>query len=231
MADRPVVVLRRRSLVLVAAVVVVLCVGGSAAVVSAGGGFTDVGAGHPFRNEILAIRNAGITTGFSDGTYRPGAPVSRGAMAAFMGRGFGRVDGDSDGLLAVGVFPTLTTLATAEIAAGATELGGGYVLVTAQASFAVDPATNCPCPIAIVVTGPGGETRLGGQTVVSNDDTGPENIGRESLSVTEVFPLDADEVASFTLKGATSDPDGPVEAEGTITALYVPFDGTGNQAA
>jgi len=53
--------------------------------------FSDVSTTHPFHAQITAIRGAGITTGFDDGTYRPSDPVSRGAMAAFMARGFGRV--------------------------------------------------------------------------------------------------------------------------------------------
>lgn len=224
-------VLRRRSLVLLAALVVVLSIGGSAAVVSAGSGFTDVGAGHPFRNEITAIRDAGITTGFTDGTYRPGAPVSRGAMAAFMGRGFGRVAGDTEGLVDVGVFPSLTTLGTAEVVAGATEAGSGYVLVNATATFLVDDPTLCPCVVGLVLTGPDNQVFLGGQTTISNDDAAPSGQGIATASATRVFQIDADEVGSFSVQGASSDADADIEAEAVITALYVPFDGSGNNPA
>lgn len=48
--------------------------------------FSDVGAGHQFYREIEWMRAAGITTGNSDGTYRPSFPVTREAMAAFMYR-------------------------------------------------------------------------------------------------------------------------------------------------
>lgn len=52
--------------------------------------FSDVPTSHPFHNDISAIAGAGITTGFSDGTYRPSEPVTRQAMAAFLRRSGGR---------------------------------------------------------------------------------------------------------------------------------------------
>lgn len=47
--------------------------------------FTDI-AGDPFEEDILFIAANGITTGFPDGTYRPGLSVARDAMAAFIYR-------------------------------------------------------------------------------------------------------------------------------------------------
>ncbi len=47
--------------------------------------FTDV-AGTTHEQAILAIVQAEITTGFPDGTYRPGGDVTRGQMAAFLTR-------------------------------------------------------------------------------------------------------------------------------------------------
>ena len=48
--------------------------------------FSDVAPDHPFAAEIGWLATSGITTGYDDGTFRPGAPVSRGAMAAFLHR-------------------------------------------------------------------------------------------------------------------------------------------------
>jgi hypothetical protein len=48
--------------------------------------FSDVGTSHPFFREIEWMNHEEITTGYSDDTFRPGAPVSRGAMAAFIYR-------------------------------------------------------------------------------------------------------------------------------------------------
>ncbi len=48
--------------------------------------FTDVPTTHPFCGEIKWMADKRITTGYGDGTFRPAANVSRGAMAAFMYR-------------------------------------------------------------------------------------------------------------------------------------------------
>jgi len=47
---------------------------------------TDVPLGHPFLREITWLVDEGIATGFGDETYRPLAPVTRQAMAAFLFR-------------------------------------------------------------------------------------------------------------------------------------------------
>jgi len=47
---------------------------------------TDVPLGHPFLREITWLLDEGIATGFGDETYRPLAPVTRQAMAAFLFR-------------------------------------------------------------------------------------------------------------------------------------------------
>lgn len=48
--------------------------------------FKDVQPSTPFATEITWLARTGITTGWSDATYRPLAPIERGAMAAFMYR-------------------------------------------------------------------------------------------------------------------------------------------------
>lgn len=48
--------------------------------------FTDVPTTHPFYKEIVWMARSGITKGFWDGTYRPGEPINRDAMAAFLYR-------------------------------------------------------------------------------------------------------------------------------------------------
>lgn len=48
--------------------------------------FPDVAASHPFAGEITWLAGTGITTGYADGTFRPGALISRDAFAAFLYR-------------------------------------------------------------------------------------------------------------------------------------------------
>jgi secreted trypsin-like serine protease len=50
------------------------------------GSFSDVGPAHPFLTPISWLADTGVSTGYADGTFRPAAPVSRQAMAAFLYR-------------------------------------------------------------------------------------------------------------------------------------------------
>lgn len=59
---------------------------GGSALAGGGQSFSDVSPGHPFYDEIEWLAHAGITTGYPDGTFRPGAPVTRQAMAAYLER-------------------------------------------------------------------------------------------------------------------------------------------------
>ena len=48
--------------------------------------FADVPADSQFYKEIAWLAEQGITKGWDDGTYRPGEPIHRDAMAAFLYR-------------------------------------------------------------------------------------------------------------------------------------------------
>ena len=56
--------------------------------------FTDVPESYQFYNDIRWMANRNITTGYPDGTFRPGNPVARDAMAAFLYRLVGSPDVD-----------------------------------------------------------------------------------------------------------------------------------------
>jgi Tol biopolymer transport system component len=49
-------------------------------------GFSDVSTSHPFYEQIAWMADEAVTTGYPDGTFRPGAQVTRQAMSAFMRR-------------------------------------------------------------------------------------------------------------------------------------------------
>lgn len=51
--------------------------------------FPDVQPGHQFYKEISWLAATGITTGWDDGTFRPGAAITRDAMAAYLHRLYG----------------------------------------------------------------------------------------------------------------------------------------------
>ncbi len=48
--------------------------------------FSDVPSSHPFSSEIIWLAEAGITTGYADGTFQPTGLIAREAMAAFLYR-------------------------------------------------------------------------------------------------------------------------------------------------
>jgi hypothetical protein len=48
--------------------------------------FSDVATGHVFKDHIAWLADEDITTGYADGTFRPGQPVLREQMAAFLYR-------------------------------------------------------------------------------------------------------------------------------------------------
>jgi hypothetical protein len=63
-----------------------LAVFAAGGVASAAMSFDDVPESHPFYDEIEWMAETGISTGYDDGTFRPGDPVTRQAMSAFMQR-------------------------------------------------------------------------------------------------------------------------------------------------
>lgn len=111
--------------------------------------FSDVPTASPFHNDINAIALAGITTGCGPGIYCPNDFVTRGAMAAFMHRGFSRVTKASwsatvtqttDGAAAVLATDSLTVAFPAGSLPGTTGFLEGHASVNITAS-----ATGCPC--------------------------------------------------------------------------------------
>ncbi len=63
----------------------------------------------PFYKEIEWMKAQGITTGYSDGTFRPSAPVNRDAMAAFFYRAAGSPHVDLPRPATSAMFPPITS--------------------------------------------------------------------------------------------------------------------------
>ena len=77
---------RATTVVLVAAAFLAGSLVSGAGAVWASHTFTDVPTSNQFHDDIDWMATNGISTGYVDGTFRPDAPVSRQAMAAFMHR-------------------------------------------------------------------------------------------------------------------------------------------------
>lgn len=67
--------------------------------------FSDVSDDVWYSNSIARIAELGIATGYTDGTYRPNGPVSRGEMAVFLDRAFDAVAGGATRVPFVDVSP------------------------------------------------------------------------------------------------------------------------------
>lgn len=84
--------------------------------------FSDVPTNSPFYGDIVWLVNSGVTGGYSDGTFKPAAPVSRQAMAAFLYRFAGKPNGES---------PTCSPAAFVDVPVGAPFCGEIKWLVSA----------------------------------------------------------------------------------------------------
>ncbi len=151
-------------------------------------GFSDVSPTHPFADEIWWMADAGITGGYSDGTFRPAAVITRGAMAAFLYRQAGRPDGlsptcSSAAFPDVGVSHPFCAEITWMVDAGIT---GGF----SDGTFRPASGVTRQAMAAFL-------HRLAGSPSI--DDPG---TNRADPAVTTI--LDGDEVASQSRAGSTA---------------------------
>lgn len=110
-----------RAMVGVVVLVSVLSVGGAT---FANHQFSDVPSSHPFHGDIDWLASTGITTGFADGTFRAGQPVTRQAMAAFLRR----YAAGTETVWTATAIPAAGGSARAYCPDGKVAVGGGYDL-------------------------------------------------------------------------------------------------------
>jgi hypothetical protein len=200
---------------------------------SASHDFPDVATASPFHDDISAIADAGITTGFEDGTYRPGTDVSRGSMAAFLGRGLTRVGYDEGSSSAATT--ASQTLAEVDMVRGAEVAAGdaGFYVVTGTVAANTTGTASCPCTLNAAIQVPGDEIAgVTGVLALPNDNSGR---ARESLTVHAVVPAGPDLLEpEFTLTANAFRNTGSGEPtyvmEGALSVLYVPFGFDGTQS-
>jgi hypothetical protein len=216
----------------VAVVALLASVIGAGGVALASHQFDDVGDSNPFHDQISAIADAGITTGFDDGGYHPNDGVSRQAMAAFMARGFGRAGFDEDVDTSPSNGAAFNGAFTAIAPGAADDSGGsGYVVVNATATLTV-PVGECPCTISAVARDATFADEAGVPSTSMSDGVSVAGDNQQSVAVTGRFPLPEGAAHSFTIR-ITVLVDGVTTAarvDSNLTATYVPFDETGNGA-
>jgi hypothetical protein len=191
--------------------------------------FGDVPDSNPFHDDIGAVADAGITTGFADDNFHPNDPISRQAMAAFLHRGLGRVQIAHGGLTFSDTAPHVVATATI---APPTDAGlNGFVVAMADAHFNTSSETLCPCEVGLTLRA---GAFSGGQVITTLGNV-PTSNGTVSTSVSEnaLFIINPAEPLSVTanlqrLNSITADPftTGIVN----LLVLYVPFSGDGDNS-
>jgi hypothetical protein len=189
--------------------------------------FSDVPDSHPFHNAIKAIYGARITTGCAPGQYCPENFVTRGEMAAFMQRGFGRI------AMVQPVANVLTlhnyiTVGTLTIVSGGGSTGGtGFVKVDASFTLFNANTSGCPCEVQYFLKHVNSSTNSRSYYVTVLNDVGGTD-SNVSGAVSWAVPADTAVTQTFQLHMLqTSGTASTITVVSGMTAIYAPFGGTG----
>ena len=217
----------------IAAIAVISSLVGGLVASAAGASFSDVPNEGKFAEHITNVQEAGIASGFGDGTFRPTNPLNRQQAAAWIDRAAGRTaldfaDQPSEYAPVNPGDPT-RELATIEMTSPAIGDGGGWVTLDGYVAAATQNATGLGCPCAFdvkVVDGNGNDVAIGGLTApgLTSDDertaAGPAGIA----PVQGVVWLPAGETQTYTLVITLVDSDvGNVFVAGTLSGQYAPM--------
>ncbi len=177
--------------------------------------FSDVSNAHPFHDEISAIADAGITTGFPDGTFRPTEPVTRQAMAAFMTRGLGRLRTTygSEDLPGSGT----KVVASDTLHSGATGSGAGQGVALIIVDLLATEPGSCPCEVEMTSRRNGSDW---------TDYVWKVDLwDRDQIVMMVPLEMDADTSTTVDVVGTRTSGTGRVHADAQILMMYAPFAG------
>ena len=217
----------------IAAIAVVSSLGGGLVATAAGATFNDVPTENRFAEHITSVQEAGIASGYSDGSFRPTNPLNRQQAAAWINRSTSRaaLDFSDQNTEYAPVSPAdpIRDLATIEMSSPATSSGGGWVVLegAVAAATADQHGTGCPCAFnVIVLDGEGNDVAVGALTApgpASDDErttAGPAGIA----PVHGVVWLPGGTTETYTLRLQLIDSDvGTVYVAGTLSGQYSPM--------
>ena len=189
--------------------------------------FDDVPDSSPYHGDIHALVSAGITAGCGDGPrFCPTDTLTRQQEAAFLHRGLGRVASDSEPAVSL---PPLTQVTIAQtritpgVVSGLGSAAHGWIMIVANASMYETVADLCDCQIRL---------RLlvdGVVQPVNTDIELPNNASDERRSGSITYVAEAGNGEKFVALVAEELVGGEtIQASGSLSVLYVPFDGTGS---
>ncbi len=192
---------------------------------AASAAFDDVPAEGQFSESISRVQEAGIATGFPDGTFRPTNALNRQQAAAWLDRSSGRVGLDINGGLPIG--PTLSagsptaTISTLEMTSPAADGGSGWVTIQGGVGgVAVEPGATCPCPVAVEVYDDQDQLLARSRVVAYADPTGAAFAVGPVLAVT---PIAGGETRTYRVTATLLDTSDEVMVGGALYASYSPI--------
>jgi hypothetical protein len=190
----------------------------------ASAGFNDIES-TPFEESVARVQEAGIATGYGDGTFRPTNPINRQQAAAWLDRSITRVGLDINGGLPIG--PTLNAdlpsaaTTTLEMTSPAALGGSGWVTIQGGVGgVSLDPDTTCPCPIELTVVDED-ETVLGRSRLVALSD--PTGAAFVIAPVLAVVPIEGGETHTYSIVATLLDTSQEVLVGGAAYASYSPL--------
>ena len=217
----------------IAAIALVSSLGGGLIATAASASFTDVSTENQFAEHIDSVQEAGIASGFSDGSFRPSNPLNRAQAAAWIDRSASR--SALDFADQAGEYAPLSpaspdgTLATITMASPATAAGGGWVNLQGYVASATadQHGTGCPCAMDIKVLNSADEVvAIGALTTpgpASDDERtfgGP--VGIAPVTGIVFLPGGAEETYRLVVHLQDSDV-GTVYVAGTLAGDYAPM--------
>lgn len=189
--------------------------------------FDDVPNTNAFHDAIGNVANAGITTGYADGTYRPGDPVTRGSMAGFLDRAGTRVGyGENTVNTTSNSDQTLVSIEMERGAESSTTNSMGFYVIIGNVQIETQSPSSCPCGARAYVNGVAPTYE-----VMTNIDD-PSGRARTSMTTLSVIPAAPDDTAEFiqlraSINETTGNPS--FKIDGQLAVLYVPFGHDGSQ--
>jgi hypothetical protein len=195
--------------------------------------FDDVDPESQFAEHVENISEAGIATGYPDGTFRPREPINRQQAAAWINRSATRsaLDFANEPSEYAPVNPGDPTrvLATVTVTSPAAGTGGGWVNLQGIIAAGTQNSTGAGCPCAIdarVHDSDGDDVAIAFMTVPGEesdderDGAGPVGIA----PVTGIVYLPAGETETYTLEITLDDDDvAGVFVSGVLSAQYTPM--------
>jgi hypothetical protein len=192
---------------------------------SATAAFDDVPAEGQFAESISRVQEAGIATGFNDGSFRPTNALNRQQAAAWLDRSASRVGLDINGGEPTG--PTLNAanptavLSTMEMTSPAAEGGSGWVTIQGGVGgIDLHPGATCPCPVDIQVLDDHDNILGRSRLLAYGDPTGEQFAIAPILAVT---PIAGGETRTFRIVATLVDTSDEVLVGAAVYAQYAPL--------